>query len=353
MIRKVACAVGALLLAAACGGSAGGGSAGGGSASAPSGQKATCANKDVKIAVPVTPPNVVHLPPYVALDMGIFKSEGLNVSISTFEGGVGAFRAVASGSIGLAGTSSEPFITAAAEGAEVKAVYSYAPNVDVSFVVGPDIKKPSDLKGKRIGIQEPSGFADVMSRLVLQKYGISPNDVRFVSTSTAGRVSELVAGHTDTAVLHVDQTQIAQQKAPGLHPLANLWQVVTGYQYSVWAASTNLIKNDPATLECTVRALVRADRAMYDTSKREQILTIAAKYTKEDPAIIASTYDQLVKARAWPENQGIPAANINGTVKSLAQNKQISSQPKYGDLVDSSFADKVVGQLGKVSTAPY
>jgi len=51
----------------------------------------------VKIAVPVTPPNVVNLPPYVALDMGIFKSEGLNVSISTFEGGVGAFRAVASG----------------------------------------------------------------------------------------------------------------------------------------------------------------------------------------------------------------------------------------------------------------
>src|SRR5207302_485823 len=94
--------------------------------------KATCTNKSVKIAVPVTPPNVVHMPPYVAQDLGIFRDEGLTVELVRFEGGVGAFRAVAGGSVDLAGTSSEPFVTAVAQGAEVKAVYTYAPNVDVS-----------------------------------------------------------------------------------------------------------------------------------------------------------------------------------------------------------------------------
>src|SRR5213594_840563 len=90
--------------------------------------QATCQPTSVKIAVPVTPPNVVHLPPYVAQDLGIFKDEGLSVDIERFEGGVGAFRAMAGGSVHLAGTSSEPFITAVSQGADVKAVYTYAPN---------------------------------------------------------------------------------------------------------------------------------------------------------------------------------------------------------------------------------
>lgn len=348
MVPRFAAALAGLLLAVGCGGTSGG------SSSAPTpAQKATCTNRNVTIAVPVTPPNVVHLPAYLAQDMGIFKDEGLNVTIARFEGGVGAFRAMAGGSVDLAGTSSEPFITAVSQGADVKAVYSYAPNVDVSFVVGPTIKTPADLKGKKIGIQEAGGFADVMSRLVLKKYGISPNDVRFVTTTTAGRVTELIAGNVDTGVLHIDQTLTIQARNPEIRVLANMWEVVSDYQYSLWAVSGNLLKNDPSTVECMVRALIRADRTMYETSKRQQILDIAVKYTKEDPSVVAQTYDQLVKARAWPQNHGIPEANIAGTVKSLKDNNQITTVPKFADLVDLSLANKVVAQLGKVNNFPY
>ena len=348
MLRKLGVALVGLMAAVACGGSPAS------TSNAPTpGQKATCTNKNVTIAVPVTPPNVVHIPPYIAQDMGIFKEEGLNVTLARFEGGVGAFRAMAGGSVDLAGTSSEPFITAVSQGADVKAVYSYAPNVDVSFVVGPNIKTPADLKGKKIGIQEAGGFADVMSRLVLKKYGISPNDVKFVTTTTAGRVTELIAGNVDTGVLHIDQTLAIQKKNPGIHVLANMWDVVSDYQYSLWAVSGSSIKNDPATVECMVRALMRADRALYDTSKRQQVLDIMTKYTKEDADVVAQTYDQLLKAKAWPQNQGIPQANIQGTEKSLKDTNQITTEPKFTDLVDLSFANKVMAQLGKVSNFPY
>lgn len=347
MTRPLSTLFSVLLVAVACGGSPG-------STSTPApAAKATCSNKSVKMAVPVTPPNVVHLPPYIAMDMGIFKDEGLNVELPRFEGGVGALRAMAGGSVDMAGTSSEPFITAVSQGADVKAVYTYAPNVDVSFVVGPNIKTPADLKGKSIGIQEAGGFADVMSRLVLKKYNISPSDVKFVTTTTAGRVTELVAGHVDTGVLHIDQTKTISARNPGIHVLANLWDVVSDYEYALWAVSSNSIKNDAATVECMTRALVRADRAMYDTSKRQQILDIAVKYTKEDPQVVADTYDELVKAKAWPQNEGIPKANMDGTAKSLKDSGQITSVPKFDDLVDLTFAKKVVQQLGPVKNFPY
>src|SRR5579859_8020370 len=346
MIQRFATMLIVGLVAVACGASP--------ASSGPASQKAAaCTNQSVKLAVPVTPPNVVHIPPYIAQDLGIFKDEGLTVEIAKFEGGVGAFRAMAGGSVDLAGTSAEPFITAIAQGADVKAIYSYAPNVDVAFVVGAKIQSPQDLKGKNIGIQEPGGFADVMSRLVLKKYGLSPSDVRFVTTTTAGRVTELVAGHVDTGVLHIDQVKTIAKKNPGIHTLVNMTDVVKDYQYSVWAASTDSLKNNANKMECLLRALIKADRMLYDTSKRQQVLDVMVKYTKEDPQVVAATYDELVALKAWPQNEGIPQANIDGTVQSLKDTNQITTVPTFAQLVDLTLAKKVVKQLGAVKGFPY
>jgi ABC-type nitrate/sulfonate/bicarbonate transport system substrate-binding protein len=319
----------------------------------PAEKAAVCTNLTVKLAMPVTPPNVVHIPPYIAMDMGIFKDEGLTVEIARFEGGVGAFRAMAGGSVDLAGTSAEPFITAVSQGAEVKAIYTYAPNVDVAFVVGEKIKTPADLKGKNIGIQEPGGFADVMSRLVLKKYGISPSDVKFVTTTTAGRVTALIGGTVDTGVLHIDQVKTIAKSNPGIHKLVNMTDVVTDYQYAVFAASNDSLKNNATKMECLVRALIKADRMLYDTSKRQQLLDVMVKYTKENPQVVADTYDELLALKAWPQNEGIPQVNIDGTAKSLKDGGQLTTVPTFSQLVDLTLAKKIVKQLGAIKNFPY
>jgi ABC-type nitrate/sulfonate/bicarbonate transport system substrate-binding protein len=345
MIQRFASVFLVGLVVAACGSSP--------APATPPAKAAVCTNQSVKIAMPVTPPNVVHIPPYIAQDMGIFKEEGLTVEIAKFEGGVGAFRAMAGGSVDLAGTSAEPFITAVSQGAEVKAIYTYAPNVDVAFVVAEKIKTAADLKGKNIGIQEPGGFADVMSRLVLKKYNIAPTDVKFVTTTTAGRVPALIGGTVDTGVLHIDQVKTIAKKNPGIHTLANMTDVVTDYQYAVFAASNDSLKNNATKMECLVRALIKADRMLYETSKRQALLDVMVKYTKEDAQVVADTYDELLALKAWPQNEGIPQANIDGTVKSLKDTNQITTAPTFPQLVDLTLAKKVVKQLGAVKNFPY
>jgi ABC-type nitrate/sulfonate/bicarbonate transport system substrate-binding protein len=220
-------------------------------------------------------------------------------------------------------------------------------------VVAEKIKTAADLKGKNIGIQEPGGFADVMSRLVLKKYGINVSDVKFVTTTTAGRVTELVAGRVDTGVLHIDQVKTIAKKTPGIHTLANMTDVVTDYQYAVFAASNDSLKNNATKMECLVRALIKADRMLYDTSKRQQLLDVMVKYTKEDPQVVADTYDELVRIKAWPQNEGIPKANIDGTSKSLKDGGQLQTVPTFEQLVDLTLARKVVKQLGAVKSFPY
>lgn len=321
--------------------------------SATAAAKAVCEAKKITIAVPVTPPNVVHLTPYVADSFGYFKDENLTVELVRFEGGVGSLRASASGGITLAGTSTEPVIDGIANGAEVKVVYSYAPAVDVSFVVGAGIKTLADLKGKNMGVQEPGGFADVLTRIVLKKAGIDPKDVTFIQTTTAGRVQQLVAGATDTAILHIDQTKTVQKANPSLSVLVNMWEILSDYQYSVYVAPTQAIKDDAATLECTIRALMRANRAMYDPANKQKIVDLAVKEGKIDAAIAADTYDLLVKAKAWPQNEGVPKSFIEGTIKSEKDFGKITKDLTYDQIVDLSITKKVVDQLGRKADFPY
>src|SRR5438094_8205959 len=231
-LRVLALGMVTALLVSACGGGAT--PAGGTSPSPSAAAKATCQSKKIAIAVPVTPPNVVHLTPYVANEFGYFKDENLTVELIRFDGGVGSLRASASGAIDLAGTSSEPVVDAIANGADVKIVYSYAPNVDVSFAVGPKVKTMADLKGKVMGVQEPGGFADVMTRIILRRAGIDPKEVTFLQTTTAGRVQALATGNADTAVLHIDQVKTAQKANPQIAVLANMWEALTDYQYALY-----------------------------------------------------------------------------------------------------------------------
>src|SRR5438093_2517359 len=349
-MRQLALALVAAFIASACGGTAAPSpspspSVGATVAASPTVAKATCQPTSVKIAVPVTPPNVVHLPPYVAQELGYFKDENLTVELVRFEGGVGALRSMAAGGVNMAGTSTEPVISAIAQGVAVKIVNTYSPNISQVFAVRDTIKTPADLKGKKIGIQEPGGFADALSHAYLQKNGISASDVQFVTTTTAARVQQLVSGGTDTAILHVDQVLTVKKTAPNIAVLANMWEVLTDYQYAVYAVPTAEAKS--ATTECMLRAVIRANRAMYDPTLRSRILDMAVRETKADRDVVEAAYKTLESGKAWPQNEGIPQKNIEGTVKSLLDLKQIDRTISFADAVDLTLSNKIVAQLGK------
>ena len=306
---------------------------------------AVCPAQSVKIAVPVTPPNVVHLAPYVAQELGYFKDENLTVELVRFEGGVGALRAMAAGGVDLAGTSTEPVLQAIAQGVEVRIVGSYSPNISNVFAVRDVIKTAADLKGKNIGIQEPGGFADSLSRAYLKKNNVDAKDVNFVTTTTAARVQQMVAGAVDTGILHVDQILTVQKTTPSIKILANMWEVLPEYQYAVYAMPANKAKSDLA--ECLMRAITKASRAMYEPAQREKILTMAVRETKADRAIIEQAYKQLEAAKAWPQNEGVPKKNIDGTVTIQVESKQLPKALTFDEVTDLTAVTKVVNQLGR------
>ena len=310
------------------------------------------APKKLVLAMAVTPPNLVHIPPYLAKDLGYFKEEGLDVEIVSFEGGVGSLRAMMAGSADLSLTSGDPPILARVQGSPLKMIVSTSPRLEAVMTVQGSIKDVKDLKGKKIGIQEPSGFADLFSRRLLTQAGIKPEEVQIISTSTAGRVPALVTGQVDTGVLHVEQAIRAIKRNPNLRNVVNFWEVFPDAFYNVIVANEKVLKEKPDAVEGFVRAVIKADRYLY--RNKRGALDAAVEFTGYTLEEIEPAFDQLIKGRVWSVNDGLSRRMVDFSIDNLVKIGRIppDKKPSYEQVVDLGPANAALKTLGKWTDDP-
>jgi NitT/TauT family transport system substrate-binding protein len=303
------------------------------------------AQHKLTVAMPTTPPNIVHMPMHIANDLGLFKKGGLEIKVVELAGGVYTFRAVVSGSADIASASGPFSMVGLARGSKTKAILANMPKLEASMIVNANIKTMADLKGKRIGIQEPGGFADVLARGVLRAAKIDPKDVHFVSIATED-VPALVANQVDTAMLHVEQEIIAQQKVPGLHAIARMWEIQPDNLYNVMAVTEKLIKDNPAALKAFVRGHIEATRLIY--TDRAKVLPIIAKYTKLPKDVIEKSLDLMIAKCIWDANDGLSQKQVNATASLMERVGNIpkGKKPTYEQIVDLTFAREAIKELG-------
>jgi sulfonate transport system substrate-binding protein len=302
--------------------------------------------RKVVFGVPVTPPNVVHIPPYVAKEMGYFNDLNIEVELVTFEGGTQTVRGSVAGGLDITGTSADPAIIAAARGAGTKVVGTYSHKLSQSMLVQGDIKSCKDLKDKKIGIQEVGAFSEVISRAVLASCGLTPKDVHYVPVSTKGRVPGLLSGQIDSAVLHVDQALVAKKKKADLNILVNLWETLPKWLYAAYIAPEKEISSNRQLYVDVMAALIKANRFMYNN--KPKTVEIVTKYTQQDAEVVAQTYDLLAGAGAWPVNDGLPKDMVEWTIAKQVELGTIKAEekPSYEKLVDVSVIQAALTKAG-------
>jgi ABC-type nitrate/sulfonate/bicarbonate transport system substrate-binding protein len=304
------------------------------------------AQTKVVIGIPTSPPNIVHMPAIVAADLGFYKKAGLDVEIVSLGDGVKVYRALLAGNIDFGLTPGAPTIIGRSNGATIKAISSNLPKLEASLVVRKDIKTMADLKGKRIGIQEPGGFSDILSRSVLRAAKVDAKDVNFVSIASED-VPALVANQVDTAILHVEQEMLAKSKVPSLHAVARLWELQPKNLYTFLSATEKTTKEKAAVTQAVVSATIEATRVMY--TDKAKVMPIFVKVTGYPEKVVSDSFDFLVKECIWDANSGLSAERINFTADLMAKvgNIKEGKKPSYEDIVDASFAKKSIEQLGE------
>jgi NitT/TauT family transport system substrate-binding protein len=301
--------------------------------------------RKVKLGAPVSPPNVVHTPPFVARALGIFASHCIDAEIVEFEGGLSAanLAAVAQGQA-LATMNA----TAIAQGLKAKQIWGMAPRLPHAYVVTEDIKTAGDLKGKRLSATGGGvgGFNWVMGREVLKTAGLKVDDVQFVSQATAGRLPGLISGQINGVALHPEDVYLAQKQKPGVRILVDLSQLLPKYFFNAYGAADGMIFKDRAVVRDVVTSLIEANRAIY--SQKEKVIPIMVEATKKSPEAVNFAYDYLTKNCVWSVNTGFSKERTEWSVDNAIENGDIQAdkKPSYEQVVDVKLGDEALKAAG-------
>jgi NitT/TauT family transport system substrate-binding protein len=148
----------------------------------------------------------------LAKDAGIFKKNGLDVSIKKIPQ-KDRHLAIASGDIQCAATTVETYIVWNANGVPITQVVQLDKSYGADgLAVRGNIAKIADLKGKTIGVDAPGTSPYFGLGWILKKNGMSMKDVTVATMSPQAAATAFVAGQNDAAMTYEPYLSTVREK---------------------------------------------------------------------------------------------------------------------------------------------
>jgi len=218
-------------------------------------------------------------PFWITKEAGLFEKNGLDVIMIYLDGGSRATQAMMSGDLPIAQVGGNAPVVAKLRGADITLIAGLLNVLAYSMVVSPDIKKPEDLRGKKLTVSRFGSNSDYATRKILLKWGLRPD--------------------IDVAVLQI----------PGGQP-TRLAAIQSKQVHGMVAARISFIKDKRETVRKFTRALLEGIY-VYKTQK-EFSKKVIGKYVKtNDNDALEDSYQffsRLVPQKPYPSLDAIKEA---------------------------------------------
>lgn len=332
--------------ASACGSSSSSSSASAASSASGSPAASTAKTVAITIGLPTNVTSFANSDVAVAQAEGYFAQEGLNVTVEHLKSGVPVVQGVVGGSLDIGASSIEPVVNAAAQGAPVQIIGSYANKLTVDMVTTNSITTPAQLRGKRLGIQQVGAFREVMTRMVIEGAGMTTSNVTYVPGAASGYISALKQGTIQSGVLQEEQVLKVLAGDSKLHVLVNYSTAEPNYFYGSYLATKSWLASHADVAQRFLTAITEAHRYMY--THKAAVVPIVAKSTGYPASVISKAYDVLLtQEHVFPVNSGLNPTTITDTIATMKKYKILTgTAPSESSLVDTGPIDAVISKLG-------
>lgn len=271
---------------------------------------------------------------WVAQRSGSFEKYGLKVLPIFMRGGREAVQALISRDVTMLQQGSSGVILAWAQGAKDLVVIGATGNkLDYVLVSSATIKKPADLKGKKIAISQLGAGTDFIARHAVRQLGLNEKDVTLLSIGAQGeRWAALAGGHVDASVFQPPITLRARKA--GLPIWVDFSK--TEYEYVVAGPVTtrSFIKTDRETVMNFMRGLADGMDFYREEKNKDAVIKYLAEFYK------STNTEELEETRQVYRQvtPGLPIVTLKSMENMIASDRMLSTMNINGaDVMDLSF----------------
>ena len=277
--------------------------------------------------------------PWVAEEAGLFKKYNLDfhlVFISsssivtaallggdaemTLTGGIGNVRAYVQGSTDVV------FVGG------VKNVMTH------SIVGGGNIKRPEDLRGKRVGVSRIGGNSHYFTNQALRRFNLEPGrDFTFIQTGGEPEaLAALMGGGIDAAALTAPAD--TQGIALGYRYVVYGPDLKIPYSATAFVTKRSVIAKRPQVISQFMRVMAEASKLMH--TDREFIYKVLGKYLRlTDRKILESAYN--TESKALEPRLAIKLDSLQAILDEVAPTDARAKKVRPQELVDSRYLDEM------------
>jgi ABC-type nitrate/sulfonate/bicarbonate transport system substrate-binding protein len=205
-----------------------------------------------------------------------------------------------------------------------------------SLIGAKDVRGYADLKGKTLAVSDLRDGTTTLLRRMLSQHGLGRDDVDMVPLGgTPNRAAAVTSGQAAATLL--SQPQDFRLMADGYPRLGLSTDAVRDYFFQGHASRRGWLRDNSDTAVRFLRAIVAADRFMYDPANRETVIDLLADGTKSGIEESTQTYDLVIVHEQALSKEGELSPEGLQNVIAIIGETGILSQPlpaaeKYYDL---------------------
>jgi NitT/TauT family transport system substrate-binding protein len=272
---------------------------------------------------------------FVARDAGLFKKHGLEAELIQMAGPL-PVAALAAGEIDYL-TGYTTGIVATGQGAPLKGIMISLRKPPFFLVAEPSIQRPSELAGKRIGVDRIGSLQHLVARLLLKAKGTDPEKAIFTQTgSVSNTVTSLGQGAVSAAVLSGPHNVIMTQK--GFRQIGSADELPMQFPTSGLVVNEGKLRSDAARIKRVIRVML--DSAAFCRKETSWVVNYIKEKWKLEPKIAATVYDQWLSILT-PDGK-ISIKDMQEYFDLAYSQKQISAPINVAAVTDYTLLDQVL-----------
>lgn len=305
--------------------------------------------KDKEDLTTITLNEVVHsifyAPQYVALELGMFEKEGLDINLTVGQGADKSMTALISGDADIALLGTEAGIYVYNEGREDYAVsFAQLTQRAGNFLISRQKDFSwDDVIGKEIIGGRTGGMPQLVLEYVLKEKGIIPGkDVNIVNnisfTSTAGAFAGGVGDYT----VEFEPTATAVEKSGGGYIVASLGGESGYVPYTVYMAQKSFIEQNPDIIQKFTNAIYEGQKWVNSHSSKEIAEVVLPHFTESTAEELAEIIERYKAQDTWKEDPVFDKDGFTLIQDIMEEGGELSKRVPFDEFVNTSFAEKAV-----------
>ncbi len=285
------------------------------------------------------PARPAKLPLWLAQDAGLFEKNGLKVSIKELNSSGELIQSIQNREGQIYAATANWLVAGIGDGFDLVFIANTGYSV-LKLVARPNITRPEELRGKKVGTGEANSSQDRITRQTLQRLGLNPDrDVTLVpfGSRSVQRLNALLKGEIDATTSNEDNLFELERRGETnkIRVLADNESLKLFIGAGVdFAVSNGLVRQNRDVVKSFVKALSEAIALARDD--RSWADRIYGRYLNvKDPALLDFMYRTYVEG-AIPQRPFPKVENVALGIEEFAAKPALKNK-KAEDLVDGSI----------------